>query len=294
MKKTLTLFLLTLANALSAQSLVQVYNDGRLFYPENFFEKNGIATKSDISNLKKLTLGDGLLGTTYNGSAAVSTGIDFSWLLEKQKSYRQDFRLFIDTQPAPAKNSTPAALRWWTDTEIKGIDKWGNNGYFTTTIALNNSEVANMHPMITDKTPKIFYWRGDISNPAGGCWGVKGQLTNFNSSIGAIGSYGITAIWIYPSIDSTEERAVPVYIGLNTLDKTNYPRKGKGNNSSAENLAAGYKWVVWGDYVRKFLSDPETTVLCWRQTTTEGEIFNSRKLWRPVKIEYYGDFKEVK
>ena len=273
MKKSLTVILLTLANALFAQSLVQVYNDGRLFYPENFFEKNGIATKSDISNLKKLTLGEGLLGTSYNGSAAVSTGIDISWLLQKRKSYQQDFRLFIDTQPSPDSNYTSGKMQWWSDCEIKCIDKWGNLVYFTSTIALNNSQVAALHPQITDKTPKIYYWRGNLYNPAGGCWGIKGQLTNFNSSIGANGTYGYSAIWIYPSLSSTETRTVPVYTGL-----------GVSTN----------KQVVWGEYVRSVLNNPDNTILCWRQTTTQGELFNSRKLWRPVRIEFYGDFKEIK
>ena len=154
-----------LSSSLSAAQYkpLPVDGDGKLAPSSKFVSANGIVT---ASNLRK---------------------------------FRQDFRLFIDTQPSPSDNHTPTALKWWTDGEIKGIDKWGNNGYFTSTIALNNSQVAQLHPLITDKTPKIYYWRGDISNPAGGCWGVKGQLTNFNSSIGAIGSYGITAIWIYPS-----------------------------------------------------------------------------------------------
>ena len=189
------------------------------------------------------------------------------------KCYQQDFRLFIDTQPSPDNNSTVGKMQWWSDCEIKCIDKWGNLVYFTSTIALNNSQVAALHPRITDKTPKIYYWRGDVKNPAGGCWGLRGQLTNFNLSIGANGSYGYSAIWIYPSLSSTETRTVPVYTGL-----------GKSTN----------KQVVWGEYVRSVLNNPDNTVLCWRQTKTEGEIFNSRKLWRPVRIEFYGDFKENK
>lgn len=334
MKKSLTVILLTLANALFAQSLVQVYNDGRLFYPENFFEKNGIATKSDISNLKKLTLGDGLLGTTYNGTAAVSTGIDFSWLLEKRKCYQQDFRLFIDTtqsqqsltlaarvksvsNPFFYKDSEGNAVRtvnflgsamdsypfpfeipniqYWTDCEIKCIDKWGNLIYFTSTIALNNLQVQMLHPEFTDNTAKVFYWEINNYNTSGGCWGERKSLTNLNSSIGAsIASNScVSGIWIYPSLDSTNGRAVPVYKAVNSLDSTNYPKKGKGDNSSAENTKAGYKWVIWGDYVREVLSNPDNTVLCWRQTTSDGEEYNYAKIWRPVRIEFFGDFKEI-
>lgn len=334
MKKNLTVILLTLANALFAQSLVQVYNDGRLFYPENFFEKNGIATKSDISNLKKLTLGDGLLGTTYNGSSAVSTGIDFSWLMKKRKTYEQDFRLFIDTtqsqqsltlvsktkqaaNPFYYKDSEGKAVRtvnsggsamgyytssfnipniqYWTDCEIKCIDKWGNLIYFTSTIALNNLQVQMLHPEFTDNTAKVFYWEINHYNTSGGCWGERKPLTNLNSSIGAsIASNScVSGIWIYPSLDSTNGRAVPAYKAVDSLDSTNYPKKGKGDNSSPDNTAAGYKWVIWGDYVREVLSNPENTVLCWRQTTSYGEKYYSAKIWRPVRIEFFGDFKEI-
>ena len=300
MKRLICIFTAVLAAGFAEAQFsdlgVTVSSDGTLTYPAAavFRSKNDIAAKSDIPQIKTLTLGEGLLGTSYNGSAAVSTGIDISWLLQKRKSYQQDFRLFIDTQPSPDNNAAIGKMQWWSDCEIKCIDKWGNLVYFTSTIALNNSQVLQLHPQITDKTPKIYFWRGDLKNPAGGCWGVRGQLTNFNSSIGANGSYGYSAIWIYPSLSSTEERALPVFKGLGVLDAANYPKKGKGDNSSAANLAAGYKWVVWGEYVRSVLNNPDNTVLCWRQTKTEGEIFNSRKLWRPVRIEFYGDFKEVK
>ncbi len=254
------------------------------------------------------------------------------------KKFRQDFRLFIDTTPSMRFDvdiSTSSTLsnsyyykdsagkvqrtvsasggalssvqvsykkrefKYWTDGEIKGIDGWGNLGLFTSTIALNNSQVLQLHPTLVDKTPKIFYWEiTSGTNAAGGCWGVRRQLTNFNSSIGAsIASNScVSGIWIYPSTDSTEERAVPVYKGLNVLDTANYPKKGKGDNSSATNLAAGYKWVVWGEYVRDFLTRPDTTILCWRQTTVVGETYKntSQKVWRPVRVEFYGDFKEIK
>lgn len=249
--------------------------------------------------------------------------------------FRQDFRLFIDTtqstrtnallaktksvsNPFYYKDSEGKAVRtvnlvgatmgyytssfnvpdiqYWTDCEIKGTDKWNNLGYFTSTIALNNSEVAALHPLITDKTPKIYYWETAWQNSTGGCWGQRGQLTDFNYSIGSLRSSGscVSAIWIYPSFDSKEQRAVPVYNGPNTLDTANYPKKGKGDNSGAANLAAGYKWVMWGDYVREFLSNPDNTILCWRQTTSYGETYNGYKIWRPVRVEFYGDFKEIK
>ncbi len=237
-----------------------------LLYSSSFFV---FSSALPAAQYKPLPVdGDGKLAP--NSKFVSANGIVTASNLGK---FRQDFRLFIDTQPSPDNNSTIGKMQWWSDCEIKCIDKWGNLVYFTSTIALNNSQVAALHPQITDKTPKIYYWRGDLKNPAGGCWGLRGQLTNFNLSIGANGSYGYSAIWIYPSLSSTETRTVPIYTGL-----------GKSTN----------KQVVWGEYVRSVLNNPDNTVLCWRQTKTEGEIFNSRKLWRPVRIEFYGDLKEIK
>lgn len=250
------------------------------------------------------------------------------------KVFQQDFKLYIDTTPSLVsqdlilsltsntnpfyyKNSSNEVVRtvdaagktissytvkdrthhfaYWTDCEIKAIDKYGNIVYFTSTIRLQYQEVANLHPTITDKTPKVYYWvSGD--NAASGCYGARRELTDLNSSIGAnLQSYNsCTGIWIFPNLKSTEGRAVPVYIGFNVLDTQNYPKKGSGNNSNAANTAAGYKWIIWGNYIRETLTDPDTTILCWRQTTDTGEVYSSNKLWRPVRVEYYGDFKEIK
>lgn len=229
--------------------------------------------------------------------------------------FRQDFRLFVDTAQSTADKDSYTTktrsntnvfyykdasgntvrtvnnlgnsmstyttflyvpnIQYWTDCEIKVIDKWGNLIYFTSTIALNNLQVQMLHPTLTDKTPKVFYWETAYANSNGGCWGERKQLANLNSSIGAtIGTYYcVSGIWIYPSLDSTEKRTIPIFTGANTY--TN-------------------KQVVWGEYVRSVFDNHENTVLCWRQTTSYGETYNGNKIWRPVRIEYYGDFKEVK
>lgn len=248
------------------------------------------------------------------------------------RSFRQNLRIFVDTSPSPASNSMSVAnysrsnpfyykdngtttrtvsasgttmatfidyykyynICWWTDCEIKGVDKWGNLILFTSTIGLNFSWVKSLHPEITDEAPTIYYW-STYYNSTGGCWGSKRQLTNFSSSIGASNGsyYGVMGIWIYPNYDSTQGRAVPVYKGAGSLDTTNYPKKGLGNNLNEANTKAGYRWVVWGDYVREVLENPDNTILAWRQTTTQGEYFDGNKLWRPVRLEPYGEFKEV-
>lgn len=270
--------------------------------------------------------------TDDSGALLVPSKVDF--YQKNVRVFQQDFRLFIDTtqsqqslmlvsktktasNPFYYKDSEGKAVRtvnsggsamgyytssfnipniqYWTDCEIKCIDKWGNLIYFTSTIALNNLQVQMLHPELTDNTAKVFYWEINNYNTSGGCWGERKQLTNLNSSIGAsIASNScVSGIWIYPSLDSTNGRAVPVYKAVNSLDSTNYPKKGKGDNSSAENTKAGYKWVIWGDYAREVLSNPDNTVLCWRQTTSDGEEYNYAKIWRPVRIEFFGDFKEI-
>ena len=188
----------------------------------------------------------------------------------------RDFRLFIDTMPTARQigsaSDNKCQVRRWTDCEIKVIDKFGNLVYFTTTVFLSNTQIAASHPMITDSTPKVFYWRSAFENAAGGCWGYRAEFTDFAKSIGSkVGNDSVSAIWIYPSISSTERRAVPIYTarGVSTT-----------------------KTVVWGDYVRETLTNPDNTVLAWRQTTTEGEVSaNGNKVWRPVQIEYFGNFK---
>ena len=169
-----------------------------------------------------------------------------------------------------ATNDQVVNMMYPSDCEGKLIDKWGNIIYYTATIALNNQQVAKLHPELTDKTCKIYYWTTDNSGTGtNGCYGQKKQLTNFNSSIGAINSgHGTLAIWIYPSIDSTETRTVPVYTGPGTYTM---------------------KQVVWGEYIREIFNNPENTFVAWRQTTTQGEMFNGERVWRPQRIEFYGD-----
>lgn len=181
------------------------------------------------------------------------------------KCFGRNFRLFIDTTPSVGSSSS-TKVYYWTDCEIKCIDKWGNLIYFTSTIALNNSQVMQLHPELTDKAPKIYFWQTAYENAAGGCWGERKLLTNFNSSIGAAKSSSacVSGIWIYPALDSTEKRTIPIFTGA-------------GVSTS--------KQVIWGEYVGEILSNPENTVLCWRQTTSVGETYNGNKVWRPVRLE---------
>lgn len=167
----------------------------------------------------------------------------------------------------------------WTDFEIKVIDKYGNNIYFSSTIYLNSQSVMNGHSEIIDSTPKIYYLSTRDSEAADKCYGSKTAFTNFNSSIGAtVGStYIVSGVWLYPSIDSTATRSIPIYTGYGT--------------------SSGYKSVVWGEYLREIFTNPENLIIVWRQTTITGETDApagyqyGRKRWIVVQPTYYGDFK---
>ena len=162
-------------------------------------------------------------------------------------------------------------LKYWTDCELKVIDKWGNIIYFTSTINLNNAQVASLHPEITDESPTIWYF-GTYRYATSECYGLKTQFTDFNSSIGAtIGSsYTVSGVWIYPNLSSKETRQVPNYTGYNQQ--------------------SGTKQVVWGQYIREIFENPNNTIIIWRQTAAQGELFNGKKLWRPVQITHYGNY----
>ena len=245
-----------------------------------------------LSPSSKFVSANGIVQVESTGNLAYPDKATF--FNKNIKVFQQDFRIYIDTTQSISNNNING-VNWWTDCEIKGVDKWNNLIYFTSSNALNNNQVAALHPTITDKTLKIFFWKAVGSNSTGGCWGEKLELENFKSSIGAmVRGYAVSAIWFYPSLDSTECRAVPVYKGAGILDTDNYPRQGDGNNTSATNLRAGYRWVIWGEYIREIFNNPDNTFISWRQTINAGEYYNGNKLWRPVRLEYYGEFKEVK
>ena len=167
-------------------------------------------------------------------------------------------------------------FKWWTDFEVKVIDKWGNTLYFSSTIALKSQTNANGHAEIIDKTPQIYYLPMGDGYQDGQCFGLKTQFTDFTKSIGGtVGSdTHISGVWLYPSISSTETRSVKMY--------------------TAREVGT-YKSVVWGEYIREIFTNPENLVIVWRQTVLVGEYLSNysgeSKYWRVVQPTYYGDFK---
>lgn len=165
-------------------------------------------------------------------------------------------------------------ILWWTDFEIKVIDKYRNTLYFSGTIYLNSQYVINGHSNIIDKSPTIYYLSDRDSYDYYRCFGAKTQFSNFNSSIGATvgSSYKVSGVWFYPNLDSQTTINAPVYTGYNSYSQT--------------------RSMKFGDYVREIFTNPENTIIVWRQTTSYGEqLSGGRKRWIVVQPTYYGDFK---
>ena len=165
-------------------------------------------------------------------------------------------------------------ILWWTDFEIKVIDKYRNTLYFSSTIYLNSKSVVNGHKDIIDTGPTIYYLSDRDSYDYYRCFGAKTQFSNFNSSIGATvgSSYKVSGVWFYPNLDSQTTINAPVYSGFNSYSKK--------------------RSMKFGDYIREIFTNPENTIIVWRQTTIYGEQNSGgRKRWIVVQPTYYGDFK---
>ena len=278
MKNIIQTILLTAcaATSLSASDTVMVGEDASLAYPSKtqFFQKNikpfkqkffvfvdMFPTPSDYNSYKTLTTNQtaNLYYLKATGVSGTAIQTSLSRIVNSGGTY------------AYTTNDRIINLSYWTDCELKVIDKYGNIVYFTSTIFLNSSQVAQMHPEITDSNPTIYFF-GTYGYSTTGCYGQKTKFTNFSSSIGTmIGtSNTITGVWIYPDLSSQETRQVPVWTGYNQ--------------------SSGTQQVVWGEYVREVFENPENTIIIWRQTTSTGEYYYDQKLWRPVNITYYGEF----
>ena len=212
----------------------------------------------------------GVVGIT-DGNLAVNVG----------KLYR-DFYIEVPMTPSPfnlSEAGNQRIVQSWSDFELKVIDKWGNNIYFSGTVYLNSVSVVNGHSEIIDKGVKVSYFT--ISEQVDGrCYGEKRQFTNFNSSIGAeVYERGemVSTVWLYPSLDSTETRRV--------------------KNWTGKGLYSGYRNVVWGEYIREIFTNPENLIIVWRQSRLLADTLytetgkTTQKRWIPVQPIYYGDFK---
>ena len=67
-------------------------------------------------------------------------------------------------------------ILWWTDFEIKVIDKYRNTLYFSSTIYLNSKSVVNGHRDIIDTGPTIYYLSNRDSYYSDRCFGAKTHI----------------------------------------------------------------------------------------------------------------------
>ena len=234
--------------------------------------------------------------------------------------FRQNKRIYVDMTPSISlaysqysqniESNTNLKHNFWTDTEIKVINKNGDLLYFTTTINLGSDSIAYLHgpDVLYDKNPKISYWFCTNSGAYGskGCWGIKKDFdpTPENNATNSIGAYmaselnntgsGVTAIWIIPFYD----------------DPTTEPDSNSNAYSTTKNfkITAAYKYYLdkgmvasdRGELIKFIFDDPDNTVLCWRQNLMYGEnnpygwpnsntdTLAYSKLWRPCVLEPYG------
>jgi hypothetical protein len=184
------------------------------------------------------------------------------------KIYR-DFYIYVDMSPSPYSDS-----KYCSDFEIKVIDQYRNTLYFSATFSLNNSTYVNGHSNITDSSPTIYYFSTAGSGDYNRCFGQRVQFSNYKkSSIGAsIGSNTVTGVWFYPSLDANDIVNVPEYTGFGQYSKTRNVKR--------------------GDYIREIFTDPNNTIIVWRQNMSTAETLpGGVKRWISILPTYYGDSK---
>ena len=142
---------------------------------------------------------------------------------------------------------------YWSDCELKVLDKNGKIVYFFSTIAFASRQVQELHEGAINDTGAIVYYYVSGGNSSNGvCVKPKKRLTNFNLSIGAIetahdgistandNKVRITAIQIYPSAK-----------------------------------------------FREVFLNPENSIMVWRQSINSAETDGKGgKCWRPAIIQF--------
>lgn len=184
------------------------------------------------------------------------------------KIYR-DFYIYVDMSPSPYSDS-----KYCSDFEIKVIDKYRNTLYFSATFSLRYSTYVNGHSNITDSHPTIYYFSTSGSGDYNRCFGQRVKFSNYaNGSIGAsLGSNTATGVWFYPSVNATDMVTVPVYTGFEQ--------------------SSGTRTLKRGDYIREIFTDPNNTIIVWRQNMSTAELLpNGVKRWISLLPTYYGDSK---
>ena len=215
MNKILTTLIVVFAGVLCADDTVLVNDTGELSYPDKnaFFQKNA-PNLSVFVDLYRDGIDD-VAGMQYDNKAGRSV--------------------------------------YWSDCELKVLDKNGKIVYFFSTIAFASRQVQELHEGAINDTGAIVYYYVSGGNSSNGvCVKPKKRLTNFNLSIGAIetahdgistandNKVRITAIQIYPSAK-----------------------------------------------FRDVFLNPENSIMVWRQSINSAETDGKGgKCWRPAIIQF--------
>lgn len=172
-------------------------------------------------------------------------------------------------------------MQWWTDCEVKVVDKWGNIIYWATTARRNSSEFQYNHPEVADTNYTVnvytnYFYQND------GCVSRKWNFTLYNTK--AISNYVgyyyyVSNIEITPNFNSSSL--------LNQIDRPKIPKY------TAYQMWSEYypDTMTWGEYVRMVFTNPENSILYWRQNASYTEQYNYNKVWKRAQLEYYGDYK---
>jgi len=183
-------------------------------------------------------------------------------------------------------------MQYWTDFEMKVIDKYGNIVYYTRSYNIDTDDKSMVfHESMFDgrntgDTIKFVVWSQDVTQHSSGtilpttewktngCFGIRFTHNGVDSIYSKVGDYrSVTKVWVYPSFGSTRS------VGTNTIPIYTGPGEFTDCVSSS---------VTWGQYVRQVFMNPENTVVVWRQRNLGQEKYDQTKLWRPAPVEYYG------
>ena len=132
------IFLLTFPFTLLAQNFVQTYDSGKILYPENFFNANGIVqvdgsgiltypTNFFSQNAKVLTFGTGFTSGSFNASATKTINLDTTWLDNRIKANSKPLGWYLVCDMSRRVNqSSGTSFYKYTDVELKIRDSSGH------------------------------------------------------------------------------------------------------------------------------------------------------------------------
>ena len=178
--------------------------------------------------------------------------------------FRQDIRVYVDMSPSFSGTSTKSTqnlkTQFWTDFELKVVDKNGNIVYYATSLSRQtNASLYSLHYYHVDDSVRIFFWDTYDPENRDNCYGrlrrlpPNGEYTSIAEMISGNPNSGVVGVWVYPNMDGVL-------------------RSGKS--------------------IRAIFEDTENTVIVNRFTSSTYEsVYPFGRFWRPARLERYGEIK---